>query len=58
MNRLLIPKPPIEKQRQIAATLDTADDELTLLRTQRNALDQQKRGLMQRLLTGKTRVRP
>ena len=52
------PCPPIEEQRQIAATLDTADDELTLLRTQRNALDQQKRGLMQRLLTGKTRVRP
>ena len=41
-----------------AAILDTADHELTLLRTQRNALDQQKRGLMQRLLTGKVRVKP
>jgi type I restriction enzyme S subunit len=51
------PCPPIEEQRQIAAILDTADHELTLLRAQRNALDQQKRGLMQRLLTGKTRVK-
>jgi len=50
------PCPPIEEQRQIAAILDTADQELTLLRTQRNALDQQKRGLMQRLLTGRIRV--
>jgi type I restriction enzyme S subunit len=47
----------LAEQRQIAAILDTADQELTLLRTQRNALDQQKRGLMQRLLTGKTRVK-
>ncbi len=46
----------IEEQRRIAAILDTADDELKLLRTQRTALDQQKRGLMQRLLTGKLRV--
>jgi type I restriction enzyme S subunit len=46
----------LAEQRQIAAILDTADQELTLLRTQRNALDQQKRGLMQRLLTGRIRV--
>ncbi|MEI6606778.1 MAG: restriction endonuclease subunit S [Verrucomicrobiota bacterium] len=48
----------LAEQRQIAAILDTADQELTLLHTQRNALDQQKRGLMQRLLTGKVRVKP
>ena len=46
----------IEEQRAIAATLDTADNELILLRAQRIAIDQQKRGLMQRLLTGKVRV--
>lgn len=51
------PCPPLEEQRQIAAFLDTADQQLTLLRTQRTALDQQKRGLMQRLLTGKLRVK-
>jgi type I restriction enzyme S subunit len=47
----------LEEQRQITAILDTADQQLTLLRTQRTALDQQKRGLMQRLLTGKLRVK-
>jgi type I restriction enzyme S subunit len=48
--------PDFAEQQQIAAILDTADQELTLLRTQRQTLDQQKRGLMQRLLTGKIRV--
>jgi type I restriction enzyme S subunit len=46
----------VTEQQQIAAILDTADRELTLLRTQRASIDQQKRGLMQRLLTGKLRV--
>ncbi len=50
------PCPSLAEQHQIAAILDTADHELTLLHTQRNALDQQKRGLMQRLLTGRVRV--
>ena len=49
--------PPFEEQQQIGAILDTADQELTLLRTQRQTLDKQKRGLMQRLLTGKIRVK-
>jgi type I restriction enzyme S subunit len=48
--------PSLLEQRAIATILDTADKQLTLLRTQRNALDQQKRGLMQRLLTGKLRI--
>lgn len=52
------PCPSIEEQLQIAGILDTADQQLTILRTQRTALDQQKRGLMQRLLTGKLRVNP
>jgi type I restriction enzyme S subunit len=51
-----LPLPPIEEQQKIGDILDTADQQLTLLRTQRTALDQQKRGLMQRLLTGKMRV--
>jgi type I restriction enzyme S subunit len=51
------PAPILEEQRQIAAILDTADQELALLRNQRTLLDQQKRGLMQRLLTGKLRVK-
>lgn len=47
----------LDEQRQIAALLDTADQQLTLLREQRTAFDQQKRGLMQRLLTGKIRIK-
>ena len=47
----------LDEQRQIATILDTADQELALLRAQRAAVDQQKRGLMQRLLTGQVRVR-
>lgn len=46
----------LEEQTAIADILDTADAELRLLRQQREALDQQKRGLMQQLLTGKVRV--
>lgn len=48
--------PTIEEQRQIVAILDTADQQLTLLRAQRAAIDKQKQGLMQRLLTGRIRV--
>lgn len=47
----------VSEQRQIAAVLDTANEQLILLHSQRAALDQQKRGLMQRLLTGKIRVK-
>ena len=50
------PLPTRDKQKAIAEILDTADAELRLLRQQRTALDQQKRGLMQQLLTGKVRV--
>lgn len=53
----IFPCPPIDEQRRIATILDTADQHLALLRTQRAALDRQKRGLMQRLLTGKLRVK-
>lgn len=46
------------EQHRIAEILDTCDAELNLLRRQRDALNLQKRGLMQRLLTGKIRVTP
>ncbi|MDZ4289534.1 MAG: restriction endonuclease subunit S [Prosthecobacter sp.] len=48
--------PPFEEQQRIGTLLDAAAKELTLLHAQRAAVDQQKRGLMQRLLTGKLRV--
>ncbi|MFH0908783.1 MAG: restriction endonuclease subunit S [bacterium] len=47
----------VDEQRAIAAILDTCDEELRFLRAQRAALDRQKRGLMQRLLTGRIRVK-
>ncbi len=50
--------PPFSEQEKIGVILDTVDQQLTLLRAQRSALDQQKRGLMQRLLTGRLRVKP
>lgn len=53
-----LPYPHIEDQKRIGRILSAADEELRLLRDQRIALDQQKRGLMQQLLTGKIRVTP
>lgn len=52
-----LPFPPVEEQHRTGLLLETTDQELALLRAQRQTLDQQKRGLMQRLLTGKTRVK-
>lgn len=56
-SRIHIWLPGKEEQTAIAQVFDTADQQLTLLRTQRTVLEQQKRGLMQRLLTGKLRVK-
>lgn len=51
-----VPVPPIEDQRRIGETLTTAKHELSLLDEEIEALTQQKRGLMQKLLTGEWRV--
>jgi type I restriction enzyme S subunit len=48
--------PSTAEQQEIGSVLDDADTELRLLHQQRTALDQQKRGLMQQLLTGQKRV--
>jgi type I restriction enzyme S subunit len=48
--------PKIEEQQRIAAVLRTCDDELDHLTAQLDALKQQKKGLMQKLLTGEVRV--
>ena len=55
--KLPIPLPPLEEQKQIAAILTTARQEIDLLKKQADAYRRQKRGLMQRLLTGEWRVR-
>jgi type I restriction enzyme S subunit len=52
-----VPIPEKKEQQAIAAVFRTADRELNLLRTQLDALREQKKGLMQQLLTGKVRVK-
>lgn len=49
--------PPLEEQKKIASFIDIADREIDLLRSQLEALREQKKGLMQQLLTGKVRVK-
>ncbi len=51
-----VPVPPIEDQRRIGEALTTAKHELSLLDEEIEALTQQKRGLMQKLLTGEWQV--
>jgi len=51
------PLPSLEQQREIASTLNTARREIDLLKNQLEAFRRQKRGLMQKLLTGKWRVK-
>lgn len=48
--------PPIDEQRRIAEVLSTLDREIELLTDLHEALQEQKKGLMQQLLTGKVRV--
>lgn len=54
--KIWLPSKP--EQRAIAAFFDTCDEELKLLSKQRETINTQKRGLMQRLLTGKIRTSP
>ena len=49
--------PPLEEQQKIAQLLTTADKEIELLKEELEVLKEQKRGLMQKLLTGGVRVR-
>lgn len=47
----------ISEQQAIADVLSTADDEINLLNQKLEALKEQKKGLMQQLLTGQVRVK-
>lgn len=51
-----VPVPPIDEQRKIARALTAAKQELALIDDEIEALTRQKRGLMQKLLTGEWRV--
>ena len=52
----VIPVPPLEKQKQIAAAITALKEETSLIDAEITALKRQKRGLMQKLLTGEWRV--
>lgn len=54
--KLEVKVPKIEEQIAIAQVLETADQELKSYETKLEALQLQKKGLMQQLLTGKIRV--
>ena len=49
--------PPLEEQEQIATVLATADREVALLARKLSLLIEQKNGLMQKLLTGRVKVK-
>lgn len=51
-----LPVPPLDEQRAIAAVLDAADREIALLEQKAARLREEKKALMQQLLTGKRRV--
>jgi type I restriction enzyme S subunit len=54
--KILVPV-SIEEQQKIAAVLSTADQEISSLQKKLDALRQEKKALMQQLLTGKRRVK-
>lgn len=55
--KLKIPIPSIKEQKAIAIFLETYDSEIKLYQQKLQALQLQKKGLMQQLLTGKIRVK-
>lgn len=55
-SKLKIPVPSLEEQKKIVAVLSQADKEIELLQQQIDTLKEQKKGLMQKLLTGEIRT--
>lgn len=56
LGRFALQLPPVDVQARVARALDAASDEITLLKRSAVALRAQKRGLMQKLLTGQWRL--
>jgi len=52
-----MPLPPLDEQKAISGVLQAADEEIACHEANLKALEKQKRGLMQKLLTGEVRVR-
>src|SRR5436309_15082934 len=55
--RVMVQVPSLEEQKAIAAILQIADKEIKLLQQKLELLKEQKKGLMQKLLTGQIRVK-
>lgn len=56
LGSIMVPVPTIERQQAIAKGLNAAQAEISLLDDEIKAVTRQKRGLMQKLLTGEWRV--
>ena len=56
LRKIQLKVPPLSEQHRIAAVLQACDEEINLLQQKLAALQTQKKGLMQQLLTGKVRV--
>ena len=57
LSSVKIPYPPIDEQQKIAKVLNNCDEEIRLLDKKLEMLKLQKKGLMQKLLTGEIRVK-
>jgi len=57
LKNTIVRYPKFAEQQKIAAVLSTADKEITALQQQLDLLKQEKKALMQQLLTGKRRVK-
>ena len=55
--KIKVALPSYDEQIKISACLDVCDDEIRLLKEQTELFQKQKQGLMQKLLTGKIRVK-
>ncbi|MFP4457925.1 MAG: restriction endonuclease subunit S [Clostridia bacterium] len=54
---IFIPLPPLEEQKKIAAILSTVDEKIQKEEEYKEKLEELKKGLMQKLLTGEVRVK-
>jgi type I restriction enzyme S subunit len=56
-SQIKIPLPTLNEQKAISEVIDTCDQEILLTKRKLEALQQQKKGLIQKLLTGQIRVK-
>ncbi|MDY6854199.1 MAG: restriction endonuclease subunit S [Thermodesulfobacteriota bacterium] len=57
VKKIKITIPPLEEQQRIFEVISIADEQIDILENKLSALEKQKRGLMQKLLTGEVRVK-